>query len=237
MAKLKYTGRSWTQTGPEGVFVTPGQVVDQSLDSREIAELLSTGDWEQLDGHEIESGTQIFISHSSRDARLAKALIDLLERMLPLSGGAIRCTSVDGYRLRTGASIDDTLRAEVHDAALMLALLTPSAMESTYVMFEIGARWGSGKPLFPLVGVGLAPQELKPPLSGINAVNCADRAQITRLVAEVAECLGITPKATRADAEVEEVFQVNRQASLDKSLSDLAHVVGEAASKLRSPER
>ena len=110
-------------------------------------------------------------------------------------------------------------------------------MESTYVIFEIGARWGSGKPLFPLVGAGLAPQELKPPLSGINAVNCADRAQMTRLVAEVAECLGIRPKATLAEADVEQVFQINRQASIDRSLSNLAHVVGEAALKLRSPER
>ena len=82
---------------------------------------------EESDGQKANRGIQVFISHSSRDAALAKALIDLLERTLPLSSGAIRCTSVDGYRLRTGASIDDTLRAEVHDAALMLALLTPSA--------------------------------------------------------------------------------------------------------------
>ena len=37
--------------------------------------------------------------------------------------------------------------------------------------------------------------------------------------------------------EVEQVFQVNRQASLDKSVSDLAHTVGEAALELRSPGR
>ena len=108
MAKLKYTGLSWTQAGPEGLFVTPGQVVDLPLDSHEIAALLSTGDWEQLDGHEIDGDVQIFISHSSRDARLAKALIELLESALPLpkrfAAPRLTVTAFEGARRLTTRS-------------------------------------------------------------------------------------------------------------------------------------
>ena len=227
MAKLKYTGLSWTQAGPEGLFVTPGQVVDLPLDSHEIAALLSTGDWEQLDGHEIDGDVQIFISHSSRDARLAKALIELLESALPLPKRAIRCTSVDGYRLRGGTSIDDTLRAEMHDAALVLAVLTPNAMESTYVMFEVGARWGSGNPMIPLLAGGLTPQDLRPPLSGIHAVSCGDRPQLIALVSDVADYLRIRRMDVPIEAEVDQVLAANRGsvASPSDMEGDLEHEV------------
>ena len=237
MVKLKYTGESWTQAGPEGLLVTPGQEVNLRLDDQEVAELLATGAWELLDGRRPDREIQIFISHSSRDAELAKAIISLLEQALPLPRRVIRCTSVDGYRLRAGASIDETLRAEVHDAALVLALLTPSAMESTYVMFEIGARWGSRKPLIPLLASGLTPQELKPPLSGIYAINCADRPQVTRLVPEVAECLGIRPKDVPVEAAIDEVAQMSLQANIDRALSTLAQRMGEAALGDGRPER
>ena len=217
MAKLKYNGATWTMIGPEQLFVTPGQFVELPLSGDEVSALLSTGDWEQLDDHDVDGSIQIFISHSSRDADLARALIQLLEHALPLPKRAIRCTSVDGYRLRAGVSIDDTLRAEIHDAALVLALLTPNAMESTYVMFEVGARWGSRKPLIPLLASGLAPQHLKPPLQGIYAVNCADRPQVSGLVAEVAACLRMGPRDVPVEAEVARVLQVSRQARIDES--------------------
>src|ERR1700738_4850362 len=51
--------------------------------------------------HEID----IFVSHSSQDAVLAKELVELLVFALGISTIRIRCTSVDGFRLEAGVFI------------------------------------------------------------------------------------------------------------------------------------
>jgi hypothetical protein len=85
----------------------------------------------------------IFISHSAADTRLAKTLIDLLLVSLPIDPKRIRCTSVNGYRLEGGAQADDQLRTEIWGAKVFIGLLTDHSISSTYVLFELGARWGA----------------------------------------------------------------------------------------------
>lgn len=86
--------------------------------------------------------TRVFISHSSADQDLAEALIRLLRSALPLQPDIIRCTSVGGYKLPTGTEVDAQLRKEVVEAELFIALITKDSLDSTYVLFELGARWG-----------------------------------------------------------------------------------------------
>src|SRR5690606_28172211 len=86
---------------------------------------------------------QLFISHSSRDADMAAALIDFLRVTIP-GLNRIRCTSVSGYGLQAGAHVDSQLQKEVGEAATLIALMTGVSVESAYVLFEVGARWGAG---------------------------------------------------------------------------------------------
>ena len=99
----------------------------------------------------------IFISHSSQDARLAERLVKLLRLAFSLSDAEIRCTSVDGYRLAAGADTNDQLRREVRESRLFLALITPSSVRSSYVLFELGARWGIDRLCFPCLRAELTP--------------------------------------------------------------------------------
>ena len=91
-----------------------------------------------------------------------------------------------------GASVDDTLRAEVHDAELLIGLITPTSLESAYVMFELGARWGAGKPMIPLLASGATPSHLGGPLAGINALDASQTGQLHQLLGDVAGHLSIT---------------------------------------------
>jgi len=80
-------------------------------------------------------GLSIFISHSSKDADLALALIDLLKAGMALTADQIRCSSVDGYRLPVGVNSEGKLREEVNAAKVVVGLITRSSLTSYYVMF------------------------------------------------------------------------------------------------------
>ena len=136
---------------------------------------------------------RVFISHSDDDVEIAKPLITLLRNALNLRSEDIRCSSVDGYRLPVGASADEALRREVHDAELLIGLITPASITSVYVLFELGARWGARKPMFPLLASGATWEHLEGPLSSINALDCSNRSQVEQFIEEVAKELEVDP--------------------------------------------
>jgi len=136
----------------------------------------------------------VFISHSGTDAQLAASLIDLLRVALPgLHPETIRCTSVPGYRLPGGASTDDQLRAEMREARIFIGLITKESLASTYVLFELGARWGAGLHLTPLMAGAMEPSALKAPLDRVNAHSCNVESHIQQLLTEISKTLGIEP--------------------------------------------
>ena len=157
-----------------------------------------------------ESTMRVFISHSGKDATLAKSLVNLLQKSMRLSSDDIRCSSVDGYRLPGGVSTDERLRTEVHDAKLIIGLITPNSLNSLYVAFELGARWGARKPMIPLLASGANTDHLGGPLSGINALSCESESQVNQLIEDSALHLGIDPeKPSSLTHEVKQVVQAS----------------------------
>ena len=149
---------------------------------------------------------KVFISHSSRDVVVVEFLIDLLQKALNLKSSDIRCTSVDGYRMPGGASVDATLQAEVHNAELLIGVITPISLKSAYVMFELGARWGAGKRMIPLLASGATPNHLGGPLAGLNALDASQIGQLYQLLEEAAQHLSVDlEKASTYAAAVEEL--------------------------------
>lgn len=137
---------------------------------------------------------KLFVSHSSRDFAFVEPLVKLLRSSLNLRAREIRCTSVDGYRLQGGASIEDRLRKDVHDASAFVGIISPSSIDSMYVMFELGARWGAGKHLLPLLAPGTSASVLGGPLAGVTALRLDSAAQLHQLVSDLADLLEITPE-------------------------------------------
>jgi hypothetical protein len=140
-------------------------------------------------------GLLVFISHSSKDAELALALIDLLRSALGLLADQIRCSSVDGYRLPVGVNTEEQLREEVNAAAVVIGLVTPNSLLSYYVMFELGARWGAKRFLAPLLA-GVKASELSGPLNLLNALLADSEGQLHQLLKDVSLQLGLPLQAT-----------------------------------------
>lgn len=134
---------------------------------------------------------RLFISHSASDSALAKRILDLLRLSLNIPQPEIRCTSVNGYKLPIGADIADQIKAEVFKSDVLLALLTPSSLRSSYVLFELGARWGLRRPMFPLFAGGVRPSQANVWLSAFHGVHCDSEAELIQLVEDVGRELGL----------------------------------------------
>ena len=137
------------------------------------------------DGGEQKKMVSVFISHSHEDAELVRRLITLLRSALNLPSTEILATSVDGFRLPGGANVDERLRVEVQGAKVLVGVISNASLASAFVTFELGARWGSGRPMVPLLASDADRGSLPGPLKGVNALSCQSSAQLHQFVEEM----------------------------------------------------
>ena len=136
---------------------------------------------------------RLFISHSSEDKEYAELLTELLRASLGLRPVEIRCTSVDGYRLKGGADTDVEIKRELLACEVFIGLLSDRSLRSLYVLFELGARWGTDRHFLPLLTPGTLKSLLDGPLGGLNALEGDNRSQLHQAIDELAEAIGVTP--------------------------------------------
>ncbi len=149
----------------------------------------------------------IFVSHYSGDKHLVSLFVKALEESIVIPEGAIRCTSLPGYRLRAGAHTSVTLRAEIQQARVLIAILTLHSLESGWVMFELGAAWGAGKIVLPVI-VDVEYESLPGPLREINVTDATSRSELEQLFEELREDLAFEKRrAGRATAILDELVE------------------------------
>ncbi len=183
-----------THSGTEASINISGiQAVEEGLGSKSKGLLIKSAEAHISD--DPSDGMQVFISHSSKDESIAKRLADLLRAALNLRPSEIRCTSVDGHRLEVGADTGSRLRHELIEARLFIGIISASSMSSAWVLFELGARWGAGKVLAPVLAPGATTDLLKGPLATLNALSCSSSAQLHQLIQNIGRHLRVTPNS------------------------------------------
>ena len=125
---------------------------------------------------------KIFISHSDEDVEIAKSLIDILETSFNLENKEIRCTSVPGYKLPIGVHTSTKLRAEIQNSEIVIGIITPKSILSSYVLFELGASWGLERPIIPLLAQGATYNEIPGPLIEQNASNLTEISEVYEVI-------------------------------------------------------
>ena len=135
----------------------------------------------------------IFISHSSKDAGFANTLVRFLRVALRLSASQIRCTSVEETQLFGGANVQETLRQEILGSKIFIIVLSPTSLNSIYVLFELGARWGANKKMFPLLMPSVDLNQVPEPISTFHIIKC-NRAGVWNLIEDVSKALDFEPE-------------------------------------------
>ena len=169
---------------------------------------------------QVHDPLRLFISHSSNDKAFAKLLVGLLRESLNLRPEHIRCTSLEGHKLPGGADIDAEVRREVHDSVAFIGLLSEQSLRSQYVLFELGARWGARRRVFPLLIPGTPMSLVEYPLKGLNVLDGSSGGDVHQLVTEIGRAVGSAPNEPASyHGHVEQVvtFRASLKAELPPS--------------------
>jgi hypothetical protein len=189
------------------------------------------------------SDIELFISHSQKDEALAERLVQLVKECLEVPSGAIRCSSVQGYKLDLGALLSTTLQAELKSALHVVALLTPNSIDSPWVLFELGAVWGLARSPLPMLAGGLGDADLPGPLWNVVAGRLEEPGDLADLISrlhadmgwpERSRARGVTVMNALADYAKQLDFQVDherrasfaaRRAHIGNTQNDLLELV------------
>jgi hypothetical protein len=85
--------------------------------------------------------SDIFISHAVADRALAKLLVDFLKEAIGVPASAVFCSSVKGHHIPLGEDFNEYIKQQIQKPKLIILLMTPAYMESSFCLMELGAAW------------------------------------------------------------------------------------------------
>ncbi len=85
--------------------------------------------------------SEIFISHATADTALAKLIVNFLKEAVGVKDGDIFCSSITGHGVPLTADFNSYIREQIEKPHIVLALLTPSYLDSEFCLMELGAAW------------------------------------------------------------------------------------------------
>ncbi|MBY3262221.1 TIR domain-containing protein [Rhizobium laguerreae] len=85
--------------------------------------------------------SKVFVSHATVDVALAKLLVNFLKEAIGVPDKDIFCTSLPGHSIPLMEDFNEYIRKQIEQPAIVLALLTPSYLESHFCLMELGAAW------------------------------------------------------------------------------------------------
>jgi hypothetical protein len=167
---------------------------------------------------------RIFISHSAADARLGHCIAEFLSAMI--EGAQVRGSSLPGREPLGG---DDTLAAlkqQLASADVVIGVITPHALASGEVPFQLGAAWSLGTRLMLLLTRDGGAPELYLPMGHAEALVLGPEA-LLELAASLANAAGLRAEASpRARAVLSELFPdfagFDRESS-ERAIGDDSH--------------
>jgi len=100
----------------------------------------------------------IFISHATRDKKLAGLLFDYL---VDITDDEIFCTSQYRSGIKIGGNIDDTLKNAITQADIVIFIITQNFYSSAYCLNETGAVWVLDKKCIPIICGNMTHTDMK----------------------------------------------------------------------------
>ena len=140
---------------------------------------------------------KVFISHSSKDKWAARRISQDIEAI------GVQ-TFLDEKDIKTGESLDQSIKKQLNDCDDFLILLSPASIKSEWVLIELGGAMALGKHIVPIllyVGTNEIPHVINLKLArDINDVNTYYDELRTKLGATVSKKKVIRKKVAKKKA-------------------------------------
>jgi hypothetical protein len=161
----------------------------------------------------MPSDYDVFISHCSADKVLAEKLVDiLLNNGCNVGSDRILCTSLEGMGIPAGTdSFIQFLQEQIQGAKLVILLLTENYFASIFCVCEMGAAWGMGLNVFPLVVPPLSKSDLHGVLKVAQASDILEAASLDELRDVVRDNLTSSVKTARWNLKRDEFLKEARK--------------------------
>ena len=99
----------------------------------------------------MSTGKRIFISHASKDKKLADSFVDFLVLALNIKNTDFFCTSLEGLGIPTGENFIDFIQDQLKGCEIVISLISPNYYESRFCLCELGASWILSRTHFPII--------------------------------------------------------------------------------------
>lgn len=139
---------------------------------------------------------KIFISHSAMDKELIRSLVDFLQIGMGIERKDIFCTSYP-EELPTGENFIEIIKQQMRNCEAAFFVITDNFLNSQFCLTEMGAAWGLGKRIFPLLLVSIDKME-RTPLKGVQ-VRFLDRENDVSAIYDELRSNGIITKTSTAE--------------------------------------
>lgn len=104
----------------------------------------------------MSSNGKVFISHAAADKALARLVVNFLKEAVGVRDSDIFCTSLAGHSIPLTADFNAHIRTQIEQPALVLALFTPSYLESHFCLMELGVAWSRALKTLAVVAPGVS---------------------------------------------------------------------------------
>ena len=136
---------------------------------------------------------RVFISHASKDVKIAEDLIDLLEA-IGLTHEQIFCSSVPGYGIALGENFLEAIKQQLTGKdALILFVMTREFFESPISLCEMGAGWVLTREHIPIIVPPFDFNDMKGVIPLTQGLALTDPLKLNELKEKIERVFGLAP--------------------------------------------
>lgn len=169
----------------------------------------------------------VFISHSHHDLEFVEKLAVFLEKV-GIPSANIFCSSIEGQGVKNGEKIEEAVREHLISSKLLLYIISPRFLQSTYCIQELGAGWilrderVSGKKVFLLKFDDVVDEMIKGFINSDFKYSELSQDSLTGLIDDISDLFSIpNRKATENNKLCKVLLSAKQNATTEHSKSPM----------------
>jgi len=170
----------------------------------------------------MHSSKDIFISHSSKDKKIADKLVDLIETGIGVSSDNIFCSSLEGMGIPSGKNFINFIKEQITEPKIVILLLTQAYYKSIFCLCELGASWALSHNIIPIILKPIEYKDVKDVLTGIQVIRIHEKSDLNQMQDDIISILKIKDIAKPVAR-----WEIKRDSFIDSITEEMGKMIKE----------